>query len=605
MTAPPIATEQAAGRTTGRRRASPDLWLGGRSQLPTTAARLMARAAVVARPALWIGLVALIIAPCLCFLALAVSPRLFDQGPQWFTLSYLEAAFTGTTFSSLADSLWVSAAAAAIGVVVGFPLAWLVSRTSMPARRLVRAAMWLVLLLPSWLPALGWVRLVEPDGVMYRLGLDLPAVTHLVLGPAGVVMMLGLRSVPFAFLAVSAAFLGLGQELEDASRVHGASRARTLMLVARILAPAISSALAIGFAESVSDFGVAATLAYTAHFPLATYQLYSAIGGFPPSFPAAAAIGWLLVASVAVPLAFQARALKGRSYAVHSGRSRPVSPVALSKWECAAALGAVTAFLGAALAVPAFGAVSGSLLADFGSSFRLTFVNYEAVFTNSGLLGPVERSLLYGAVAATVTVAAGLVAARMLARTRSRLAKALDLLLLAAVALPSVVFAAGYIFAYNLPFMSKIGIDLYQTTTLLVMAYIAASLPTNARVLFGPVSQLQASLHDAARTHGAGAVRAWAHAVLPAISRPVVMAWLLTFAAVFLELPISQLLYAPNSPPVSVAIEDNLGNYHFGVGIAQAVVSVLLALVVVGVVLGLYRLLTPRGWRRIGTVGRG
>ena len=78
------------------------------------------------------------------------------------------------------------------------------------------------------------------------------------------------------------------------------------------------------------------------------------------------------------------------------------------------------------------------------------------------------------------------------------------------------------------------------------------------------------------------------------------MAWIITFCAVFLELPISELLYAPNSPPVSVAIQDNLGNYHFGVGVAQAVLSVVLALLAVGFVLGLYRLVAPRGWRRIG-----
>ena len=51
---------------------------------------------------------------------------------------------------------------------------------------------------------------------------------------------------------------------------------------------------------------------------------------------------------------------------------------------------------------------------------------------------------------------------------------------------------------------------------------------------------------------------AWVRGVLPLLSRPLVMAWLLTFCGVFLELPISQLLYAPGSPPASVAIEDNL-----------------------------------------------
>ena len=51
-----------------------------------------------------------------------------------------------------------------------------------------------------------------------------------------------------------------------------------------------------------------ATLAYNSNFSLATYQLYAAIGNFPPSFPLAAAMGWLLVAAVAIPLALQAAA---------------------------------------------------------------------------------------------------------------------------------------------------------------------------------------------------------------------------------------------------------------------------------------------------------
>ena len=44
--------------------------------------------------------------------------------------------------------------------------------------------------------------------------------------------------------------------------------------------------------------------------------------------------------------------------------------------------------------------------------------------------------------------------------------------------------------------------SLYQTTTLLIIAYSASSLPTNARVLVGAVSQLQPSLRDAAARTG-------------------------------------------------------------------------------------------------------
>jgi iron(III) transport system permease protein len=578
----------------------------GRPALLRVAERARSMAArAVGMPLFWLLLALFILNPCASSLLLTFSPRLFDQGSQWFTLTYLRQAFTGTTAIAITNSLWVSAAAAGLGLAIGFPIAWLANRTTLPGRRFVMPSMWLVVLLPSWLPALGWERIVQADGVMYRLGLDWPWVTHLIMGPFGVVLLLGLRSVPFTYLAVTAGLAGLGQEFEDAARVHGASRSATLRLIWPMLAPAIWSALAIGFAESISDFGVASTLAYNSNFTLGTYQLYAAINNFPPSFPAASAMGLLLVAAVAIPLAAQARALRGRSYQMLSGRTRQAVRRELTPRGKATAVTGLGLFYVIALGVPGFGAISASLLGDYGGSYNLTLVNYRALFHQADQLGPLERSLGYGFIAASVTVVGGFIAAWMLAQRRQKSSRVLDFMLLAAVALPSVVFAAGYIFFYNLPVFSSLGVDLYQTQILLVIAYIASSLPTNARVLVGAVSQLQSSLRDAARAHGAGAFMAWARGVLPVVSRPLTMAWLLTFCGVFLELPISQLLYAPSNPPASVGIQDNLGNYHFGIGMAQSVLAVAIALAVVALVLGGYRLFAPAGWRRIGAATRG
>jgi iron(III) transport system permease protein len=603
-----VTTEDASAP--GPAAAGPGRWrwhaLSGRA-VRLTPGRI---AAMAGKPVFWILLILFILVPCASSLVLTVSPHLFDQqiagqGPQWFTLTYLRQAFTGATAIAITNSLWVSAAAAGLGLAIGFPIAWLANRTTLPGHRFVAGSMWLVLLLPSWLPALGWERIVQPDGVMYRLGLDWPWVTHLILGPVGVVLLLGLRSVPFTYLAVTAGLAGLGQEFEDAARVHGAGRAATLRLIWPMLAPAIWSALAINFAEAISDFGVAATLAYNANFSLATYQLYAAINNFPPSFPTASAMGVLLVAAVAIPLALQARALRGRSYQMLSGRTRQAVRRRLTRRGTIAAVSGLALFYLVALGVPGFGAVSASLLGDYGGSFSITWVNYQALFHQADQFGPLVRSLGYGAVSASVTVVGGFIAAWLLAQRRQRSSRLLDFMLLAAVALPSVVFGAGYIFAFNLPLWSRLGINLYQTATLLVIAYTASSLPTNARVLVGAVSQLQPSLRDAARTHGAGEMMAWARGVLPIVSRPITMAWLLTFCGVFLELPLSQLLYAPSNPPASVAIQDNLSNYHFGVGMAQSVFAVGIAFAAVGLVLGGYRLLAPAGWRRIGAATRG
>jgi hypothetical protein len=64
-------------------------------------------------------LCAFILLPCACFVVLA--PRLFGQGPQWFTLTCLQQSLTGATDAAITSSLRVS------------------------------GGMWLALLLPSWL----------------------------------------------------------------------------------------------------------------------------------------------------------------------------------------------------------------------------------------------------------------------------------------------------------------------------------------------------------------------------------------------------------------------------------------------------------------------
>ena len=88
---------------------------------------------------------------------------------------------------------------------------------------------------------------------------------------------------------------------------------------------------------------------------------------------------------------------------------------------------------------------------------------------------------------------------------------------------------------------------------------------------------------------------------MPLLARPLIAAWVLIFAGTLLELPVSQLLYPPGQPPVSVGITKALANYDFGGGTAMEVISILLALAVVALAWGLFRLLAPAGWRRVGT----
>lgn len=555
----------------------------------------------------WALTVAILVLPIAAFLVVAVSPRAFDQGSEWFTLADLGAALRGPALHALADSAVVGVATAVLATAVGFAVAWLQARTSGPGRAAWPLVMFALLLAPSYLIALGWERLLERGGVLAQLGIADTGLRHLCYSPLGVVGVLAVKGVPFAYLALSGALRGLGEEFEAAVRVHGGNRRAALRVVLALLAPAVWSALAIVFAESVSDFGVASTLAASAHFPVATFTLFNAIDNEPVQFPVAAAIGWCLMGLAGLALLAQYRALRGRSYQVLGGRRRPARRVRLRPAGRLAAAVGLALFVALALGVPALGAVSASMIQGFGSVLGrhgLTLQNYRRVLHSSQLGGPILLSARLATLTASITVVMGLAAARLLARRRTALAgRVLDLMLLTAVALPGIVFAAGYIFTYNLPVTNALGIHLYETTTLLLLGYLATALPSTSRVLLGSVSQLEDSLREAGRVHGGGPWRSWWATVLPLLARPMVSAWLLTFGATLLELPVSQLLYPPGQPPLSVAITKALANYDYGGGTAMEVLAVLFALGITAVVLGLFRLAAPRGWRQLGRSG--
>jgi iron(III) transport system permease protein len=133
-----------------------------------------------------------------------------------------------------------------------------------------------------------------------------------------------------------------------------------------------------------------------------------------------------------------------------------------------------------------------------------------------------------------------------------------------------------------------------------MLGLVASALPGQTRFMAGPVSQIQPSLSEAARVHGASRLRTWRTTNMPLMSRVLVWGWLLTFTKTISELAISQILYPPSQEPASVTIQSYLANFQSGTGTAMTVLTLLEMFGVIVVALGIYRLVTPEGWRRTG-----
>jgi iron(III) transport system permease protein len=561
---------------------------------------------------IWIVLTLLIIAPVMCFIILAVSPRMFSQGSQWFTFTFIRQAFAGYSGRAIFNSFWVATVVSLFAVAIATTIAWLVHRTNVFGRRFWTIAMWLLLMMPTWMMTLGWTDLLQPFGAAKALGINTHFIYGEFFGPTGIIVVLIAAALPFAYFVVSAGLQGLGPEYEDAARIHGAGWRRTFQTILPIIAPAILSAFAISFAETLSDFGVAFTLGYHSHFPLATYTLFSAISNFPANFSVAAVIAAVLILMVIPPILLQSRVMRSRSYAVLSGRTRAprrreFRPVA----RIAATLGVAFVFF-VTLGVPILGAVVGSFVENLGifstTGIHWTLTYYSQVFhpniSGKALGAPLLLSNQLGFFVATGTgVLAVILARRLIASPGSWSQRITDIFLLGSVAIPGVVLGVGYIFFYNLPFITNNVANIYKTLPLLMLALIANAVPGQTRFMAGPVSQIQPSLAEAARVHGASRFRAWSATSLPLMSRVLLWGWLLTFTKTLSELAISQILYPPSQEPAPVAIQSYLSGFESGTGTAMTVLMLLEMLGVIVIALAIYRVVTPKGWRRIGWTG--
>ena len=554
--------------------------------------------------AFWMIIVSILVLPIILFLSVAFSPKLLDQGPQWFTFSSFKAAADPYFLRSIWHSFLLGVISAVAATSVALVVAWIVLRTNTAARKIWNLAIFALLLAPSYLIALGWERIFERAGVLNIIGVDLPSVRNLLYGPVGIGMILTFKGIPFAYLVISNAMRGLGEEFEQAVRVHGGSRVQAFKMMATLLLPAIWSGVAIVFAESISDFGVASQLASPGRYSVATFTLYKSVMSIPVSFPLCAAISIILLALVVLALLAQAKALRGRSFRVLSGRTRPITRQRLSRTASLGTNFTIYGLLFLTLGVPVFGAISASMIQGLGtviSNYQFNFDNYLRVIRSHLLRSPLLFSAEAALITASVAVVLAAVSSKMLVSTKNGVGKKfLDFFLLAAVGLPGIVFAIGYIFTYNLPLAQKFGFHLYGSVALLVLAYIATALPSTTRSLVGNMNQFQESLSEACRVHGFNAIKTWVAVVLPLISRPLLAAWCLTYCGTLLELPVSQILYPPGRAPLAVGIDHALGNYDFGGGTAMEVFAIISALIVVAIAYGLYESLAPRGWKQLG-----
>jgi iron(III) transport system permease protein len=478
-----------------------------------------------------------------------------------FTLDNFRLLFSDAAFlDPLLTTLTLAVSVSVICCLVAAPMGWIVARTDMPLRRIVRFVVMASFVTPPFLGAIAWELLAAPNsGLLNQLhrastGAGPDAVLFNVYTLPGLVLVISCYTFPYVFVLVANALDRIPGELEDASSMLGGSAWRTARRVTIPLAlPALAAGALIAFLQAMTLFGAPGILALPAGFHTMTTKIWS-LFQYPPKPELAAAASLPLLVVTVVLLRAQRAVLGRRGYSVVGGRSGPPRPVALGalRWPalalCLAVLSLPVFLPYLALVNAAFSRIPSQPLTAQGFTLdHVRFVFLELSATQLAL----KNTFLLGLLAATTGTLLALVIAYLTARAAIRGHRVLGFLATAPIAIPAIALGVGLFLAYT-----RGPVVLYGTLWILLLAYVTIELPAAYQQLQASFRAVSPELEEASRILGASRLRTLRDVTAPLLGPSLIATWCFVFVAVVRELSAAAILFTSETKVLSVLIFD-------------------------------------------------
>ncbi len=491
-------------------------------------------------------------------------------------------------FNVLVNTVVIALMATVMAILIGFTLAWILTRTNVPGRDKLERLMELPYYMTPLVGALAWSIIAGPKSgfinQLWKAGGNSGDLVD-IYSHFGIAWIMALFEGTVAFVMIAASMKSMDPALEESARVMGASKLRTMLTVTLpLVMPGVLGATLFVFAEMLGSFAAALVIGIPARIYVITTAIWDSTLSYPPDYGRASAMGLALFVVMFGMLTFYRWRINKGSFATISGKAFRPRPMDMGRlaWVF---FGVCLLYILLAVVLPLAALIFTSL-----QKFA-TVILSEAVFTLDNYrtalgLGPIRlalvNSLSLGFGVATVGVVLMAFLVWIIYRSRIRGAGAIEYLVMFPQAVPRLVFGLALLWAWlNIP------IPIYGTLWLLALAYLTVMLPLGVRTLAGVVLQIDKSLEECARVCGAGWFYQMRTITLPLLRPGVLAAWLLIFMACVRELGTSVFLMGPNAKVIAPSIVNAFASS--GTELTAAMALIQTATVVVALVI-LFRL---------------
>jgi iron(III) transport system permease protein len=444
--------------------------------------------------------------------------------------------------SLMVNTLMLGVGVTAFAFAVGAPAGVILARCNPRRAWLARLIFAVPLVLPSYVLGLAWIVLFgsHTSSFVYSM-------------PAAIVV-LGFSLYPIVMLAAEAALRGVPARLEEAGRLTAPPATVFMRITLPLIAAAVSASLLIVFVLAISDFAVPGLLrvrVYTTEVFTAFAALYDFRLATMMALPLAAVAALASIAALRVVR----RPLTSRTDRGQSGH----------RWNdfsqrIAAACMLLVALVAVGLPI---GAVA--LEARAGRAAYVDAVSADAL----------RNSFVWAAAGASLVVFVGTVLGYWRRTASPRGAHIAEGLWVTLFAVPATIIGIGIIALWNRPGMFG---GIYQTGTIVVVAYFSRFLPIAALLCGAFMRRVPAGVVEAASVSGASWMRTFTRIVIPMSRGGLAAVWLVMFILMFGDVALAILVSPPGESNLAVRAYTLVANSPTGDVARLAIVQIAVTL---------------------------
>ena len=476
---------------------------------------------------------------------------------QMFYKVVMDPANVDAMWNTVVIAFWVTVA----GTLVGVFYAWLIGRTNIPLKNLMKTLFVIPYMFPPFIGAMAWGLLLAPrSGYINQIWTMMTGIREPLMNInsiAGIVFVEVCYYFPFVFLQVVSALERMDPTLEESARISGASQLYVIRKITLpLVVPAVTAGAMLILISSLSHFGVPAMLGFSRGIftlPTKIYELINRAAGSFEGIRQGAALSVLLVVVVVIALWLQKQVLKTGRYDIIRGKSMRPMLVNLR----GAKLPLLAVCLGSLFIIvvlPLYIIFAVGFLKAYGLPLKLsnmTWANFHYVLFSSKMAqDSIKNSFTLAISSAIIAMFVGTMIAYVVVKVKVRGKTLLEILALLPYSVPGIVLAIGVILMWSGTFY----LNLYNTIWIILIAYIARYVAFAMKSSSASLEQVHYSLEEAARSCGATHLESLKDITVALIRPGMIAGFFLIFLPAMRELTTSILLYGPYTRTLGVAI---------------------------------------------------